>query len=323
MRKVFWSCAAAAVVAAGSVYLAAKHIDQDPFAAMLSMATSACGGTGSGTCPAGPSDLAVPEAPKEVGMEALGGVIDPPPLSVVATSETTLPGEINVSEGGITLTGGSQDRAEDTGLKPDEPPATIDGAMLSRCLATSAPCPAVMPYCPEDGAAACSRMPYADEADAGCEEAEAKDGDKPESFFSFWMGVFGQSVREGLKPAHADSEGSESAPSDPPEAEGNAAGKCEEDHNYHQHCPSCPYTGRCYPETIPSPAVPAVEELEKQVPEEKTDGEEAYPKMAPIPEKKTNGAQAGDMPPSNCDLDTMEFRASDLAGWESFLPEPL
>jgi len=38
---------------------------------------------------------------------------------------------------------------------------------------------------------------------------------------------------------------------------GFPSGKCEEDHHYHQHYPSCPYTGRCYPDdSTPSPAVP-------------------------------------------------------------------
>ena len=73
MRKLFWSCAAVAVAAAGTVYLAAKHVDQHPYAVMGQTVRSMCGTEHeAGAAPNG--DNAVPAEPTPSLPSSLGAL---------------------------------------------------------------------------------------------------------------------------------------------------------------------------------------------------------------------------------------------------------
>ena len=99
------------------------------------------------------------------------------------------------------------------------------------------------------------------------------------------------------------------------------SGKCQEDEHYHQHYPSCPYTGRSYPEdTTPSPAVP-------DTPEEKKADKKCSPKKdkteeMPPPQQSSASEEPKNEHRSEFHLDTMEFRPSD-AGLHRFIPGAL
>ena len=97
MRKLFWSCAAVAVAAAGTVYLAAKHVDQHPYAVMGQTVRSLCSTEhGSSAIPAG--ENAVPAEPTPALPPSIGAV-EPARPEVVAVAEPSLPGHITVGEG--------------------------------------------------------------------------------------------------------------------------------------------------------------------------------------------------------------------------------
>ena len=285
MRKVFWCCTAAAVLAAGSVYLAAKHIDRHPYEALASILG---GAAASGSCPANPSEEPPPAEPTPV---------DPSPSAeaptmtgtVVVRSEDNPISDITVGEGSVPMPT-CKDSAE-AGT------ATIDASSLSGSVGTApkTPCPTIMPYCPDDSEASNRRMPYADEEQ--CEES-------CESFIGIWLGMVEQMSNEMALSAEEPRDAA-------PAGEEMPAGKCQEDQHYHQQYPSCPYTGRCYPPTyVPCPSVPDAEQKKTDDSDKKSDAE--MPKMKGATEEQ-------ELPPPLTDLDTMEFRPSD-AGLHALHP---
>src|SRR5205823_5211899 len=149
-------------------------------------------------------------------------------------------------------------------------------------------------------------MPYADEESC---EVEQK------GFLKALVDIFlSEKAAEPMK-VKLEPVTPEPMPMEDPLQEPSPDGKCQEDQNYHHQYPSCPYTGRCYPDPIPSPAVP-------DVPQEKKDEEKSVPEkdkaseMPPSP--KGPGAEEQDEESvMEFHLDTMEFRPSD-AGLHRF-----
>src|SRR5437764_11515294 len=89
MRKLFWSCAAVALAAAGTVYLAAKHVDQHPYAVMGQTVRSMCGTEHeSAAAPAG--ENAVPAEPTPT-LPASTGAVEPARGEVIAVADPSMP----------------------------------------------------------------------------------------------------------------------------------------------------------------------------------------------------------------------------------------
>ncbi len=175
MRKLFWCCAAAAVAAAGTVYLAAKHVEQHPYAVLGQTVLSVCGGgCASGAAGGGQGESVVPAEPAPVGGSPFSSTSVAPgpmpgtePSQVVAIAEPTLPGHIVVSEGPTS------------DCYSGEPAAGCTMPSVAGCPeAVRTPVPAVMPYCTEDSGRASEKMPYADEE--SCESPTTTDQPLPE-----------------------------------------------------------------------------------------------------------------------------------------------
>ncbi len=174
-----------------------------------------------------------------------------------------------------------------------------------------------MPYCCDDSRPP-QHMPYADEEN--CEQRDEQSCiDVSKNLYQILMDLFGCQVSAEpmtVEPMPAGSEPMGSALPD-----GFPSGKCQEDEHYHQHYPSCPYTGRSYPEdATPSPAVP-------DTPEEKKANEKCSPKKEKTEEMPPPQQSSASEEPKNdrfpeIHLDTMEFRPSD-AGLHRFIPGAL
>ena len=306
MRKLFWSCAAVAVAAAGTVYLAAKHVDQHPYAVMGQTVRAMCGAElehGSAS-PAGES--AVPAEPAPADPSLHGASTPPAHGQIVAVAESSLPNHIVVGEGdaGSPMSSTGSSPAETTKVDPDALPG---------CAPMQPSCPLVMPYCCDESCPP-KRMPYADEEccergdEQGCEE-ESK------GFIETLIGFFWNMVPVEQK---ADPMPAGSEPMAPPDKDLSwPFSTPQEDEHYHDHYPSCPYTGRTYdPNPMPSPAVP-------DVPQEKKGEEKVCPKKdkveEPPPQKSSTPEEQEEMSVPEFHLDTMEFRPSD-AGLHRFIP---
>jgi len=173
-----------------------------------------------------------------------------------------------------------------------------------------------MPYCRDDSRAP-QHMPYADEE--SCEETEPSCADESKGLFQFLMDLL--SIKVSVEPMTVEPMPAGTQPMDSPLPEGAPSGKCEEDDHYHQHYPSCPYTGRCYPEdATPSPAVPDLPE-EKKADTKSSPKKEKTEEMPPAPQSST-GEEQKDNHQAEFHLDTMEFRPSD-AGLHRFIPGAL
>ena len=300
MRKVFWCCTAAAILAAGSVYLAAKHIDRNPYETMASLIG---GGAATGSCPATAGDGGIPADPTPADLSPQSAV-PLPPQDVVVRTDGKLAGEIAVDEGSSPMASSREYAVKECTVvggeeMPAECTATIDMGSLIGSATSSAqtPCPPVMPYCPDD-AAADRRMPYADE-----EQCEEPAEDSLSWLEMVWQAMYATAEAVEATPVMSETDGEETQPY-----------RCPEDEYHRQHSQYCPYTGRCYePSYVPSPAVPD--------PAEKKDEDGANKIEDEAPKTKgSNEEQA--LPPPLTDLDTMEFRPSD-AGFDRLIPDPL
>jgi hypothetical protein len=294
MRKVFWCCTAAAIVAAGSVYLAAKHIDRNPGEVLASLIG---GGVASGSCPATPSGEPMPADPTPADPAPHTAVPLPCPREVVVSTGDKLGTEIAVEEGAGPMTSCVESHMAGEEMPPASM-ATIDMSGSSACegSAPMASCPTVMPYCPDEKATS-RRMPYADEEE--CEES----ADDMAGWLEMAEQVISGVAEAVLSDAFSGTDGEEMP----------QPYKCPEEEYHRQHSEYCPYTGRSYPSTyVPCPAVPDPEE-------QKTDEGEQKPKDAP---KMKSSRKEQELPPPLTDLDTMEFRPSD-AGLQRFIPGPL
>jgi hypothetical protein len=303
MRKLFWSCAAVAVAAAGTVYLAAKHVDQHPYAVMGQTVRSMCGTEHeTGAAPAG--ETTVPAEPTPSVPSSLGAA--EPAHEVVAVAGPSLPCHITVGEsdsaGSMSSTGSSSGDAN-----------VLTGYTVPAPSSPSGPL--VMPYCCDESHAP-QHMPYADEE--SCEPSESSCADEPMGLFQFLKDLL---IKVSVEPMTVDPMPADSEPMGSTLPEGFPSGKCEEDDHYHQHCPVCPYTGRCYPEeTAPSPAVPDLPE-EKNVDKKSSPKKDTSEETSPAP-KHPAGAEPRDNHQAEFHLDTMEFRPSD-AGLHRFIPGAL
>jgi hypothetical protein len=309
MRKLFWSCAAVAVAAAGTVYLAAKHVDQHPYAVMGQTVRAMCGAEHDTPGPTGEST--VPAEPAPADPLVTGASTAPVRGQIVAVAESSLPDHITVREGDAGTPISS------TGSSPADM-TKIDADAMPSCGPMKASCPLVMPYCSDDSCPP-KRMPYADEE--SCERSEEQ-GCEEESkgFFEMLMGFFWNlgPIEPKTDPMPAGSE-----PMGPSDKGLSPFGKCQEDEHYHDHYPCCPYTGRCYPydpNPTPSPAVPDVPEQKK--PAEKCSPKKDKAEKLPPPQKSSVLEEQEQTSVSEFHLDTMEFRPSD-AGLHRFIPGAL
>ena len=310
MRKLFWSCAAITVVAAGTVYLAAKHVEQKPYEPAGQTMASWFGLPPAGASETDPVEGGVP-APTPVEIKEPHAALCPNVGEVVAVAEGTLPGHIAIGEPvGSTCQAPMPGAAGECVGPADGAITPCQGEAIAAplgCMSMGADaspsCPRTMPYCADDVDCSKSHMPYADEEQ--CEE-------KACSLFDMMVGCC-QAIAAGMSVAPCEQ------PMDPAETNNNAEPiepmpTGQDDgasyHNYHNdmHCPYCPYTGRCYPDAAPSPAVPDAAE------DKKADDKEPAKKSSK-PEKKAS-LWKGFL------IDTMEFRPSD-AGLNPFIPGPL
>ncbi len=181
MRKLFWSCAAVAVAAAGTVYLAAKHVDQHPYAVMGQAVRAMCGVEAEHGPAGSTGESAVPAEPAPADPPVTGASTPPAHGQIVAVAESSLTGHITVGEGD------SGSPMSSTGSSPADM-TKCDADAMPSCGPMKASCPLVMPYCDDDGCPS-KRMPCADEAcceeggEQGCEE-------EPKGFFEILLGFF-------------------------------------------------------------------------------------------------------------------------------------
>jgi hypothetical protein len=322
MRKVFWCCVAAAVAAAGTVYLAAKHVDQHPYAVMSQAVVSFCGKMGPTGAPVAPepSNGLVPAEPAPVEMTPTGAATPKGESAspVVAISGPELVGHIDLST-----------------CQPSDVCATIDypATVDAQCLpAAGKPTPEAMPYCSDD-ATAPRQMPYAEEKktgeDVSCTQSEEFDycpavvgtEETCEENSCPWhcgWSVF-RHVWNLLQSSQIDSDPADVSEEGTSEAESSTDDAIDHEyHDYHHGCHGqqqyCPYTGRCYPSMNPSPAVPDVPATEKKDQTEEAPKKSPNATMPPAPEEQENGAL---LPPPR--IDTMECRPSD-AGLDGLIP---
>jgi hypothetical protein len=309
MRKLFWCCTAAGVLAAGGVYTAARYACCHPDTVVGGLAATTATSavlhllgrrtsqeTAAQTCPA---DLCIPDEPRP---------IDPP-----ATADA---GWANEWEHARPLYGSApivihddDPPAAESNDGPDYakhcpghyttgtlcPPAIVGAAGVSEASPptdndeTATVCPAVMPYCTDDEAPAAGvpAMPPAEE-DKGAAEMHAE-------WFRFWMGFFHESG-----PAKGTTETAVPPAGDTP--------KCQEDPHYHEHYSGVPYTGGIQP--APSYQAKSTSPNTAKKPGQEECSEPATPKK-----HKANypGGKCGktDECPAHPEIDTMEYRRSD------------
>lgn len=272
MRKLFWCCTAAGVLAVGGVCAVAHHagcpasiVSRGAVAAAALIHPLTGLGLTAGRCTCGPageetaarddaSNNAVPPEPKPVAPEAVGA----PPTAVAHG-----PSPIVIREEEPT----EHEESGTTGTLC--PPATIEPSGER-----APPCPATMPYCTDEG------VPTA---------AEAK------LLYQIWLGLFGESKvtrggEETAEPARA---------AEPP--------SCQEDAHYHEHYSGCPYTGYHLPSKR-CPVTPVQAEPGKHRGEDEC-CEEPAPKKHKVnyPGKAGKDEEC----PKHPEVDTMEYRRSD------------
>lgn len=285
MRKLFWCSLVVAAAAAGSVYLACRHVERTPFAAM-GQGLMMLGGEEASSSGSGEPVPTLPEEPAPVPADVLGGEIPPAPPSsdIVGVADMSLSGHILIQEADAPEPGNAQGVVAVSGQ--------TESVVVLTPAAQTSPAPAVMPYAREGSREADVRMPYADE-DEYTQETGAGNV---------------------LEPVQEETKGTEEPTPMPDSTEMNAAEPqtCPEAHDYHRQHQSCPYTGRCYPSYPISPAAPEVKEEKKSNNEKPRLYESKKMTEEPTPE------QAG---LRDLRLDTMEFRPSD-AGFQPFVTRP-
>jgi hypothetical protein len=271
MRKLFWCCTAAGVLAAGAVYTAARYAccPETVLTSSAAAATAATRmlhplvglGVAAGRCLRGPA--AEETATQSVPDEEAAAPNEPVPAPIVIPDDEP-------------ATGATMPPATEVGEYPMSPardcahvechpcvPANADPAADNQWATptTHAPtCPMVMPYCTDDEAPACKApaMPRADE--------------------------------EPAEPARA---------AEPP--------NCQEDEHYYEHYSGCPYTGYHLPSRR-CPVTPIEAEPTKR-PGQDECSEEPAPKKHKV-HHRGQGAEEEECP-KHLDVDTMEYRRSD------------
>jgi hypothetical protein len=316
MRKLFWCCTAAGVVAAGGIYTAARYACC-PQTLVSTSATVASGvvhflhplagiGLAAGRLAHGPAaaetltraardEAEVPDEPRPI-QAAETERVGPAPI-VIAEEEPAMCRPLAPET--------CEPAHPECAIAPVAtgtlcPPATVDAgyAQPTECRIEDSvpPCPMVMPYCTDEEAAVekAPPMPRADE--------ESALGAAATSFFQFWV--------EGLK------QGKEEQQTNGP-AEGGVVPNCQEDEHYYEHYSGCPYTGYNRPSPL-CPVTPIDAEPGKR-PGQDDCTEEAAPKKHKVnhPGKAVQGEEC----PAHPDVDTMEYRRSD-GGLNEYGPGP-
>jgi hypothetical protein len=276
MRKLFWCCTAAGVVAAGGVFTAAHYTCCHPESVVARGLAAACTGA-----------PLLPEIPTPYPDCCAEECADPAPA---APADTPAPAPIVINEDCAPLIpcpdeqGGGQvchhaalcpaARAESADLSGPTPAAYEDEH--------SPVCPMVMPYCTDEDQSAPEVLPLPREQ----QDAAAL------GVFDFWMGWFGIT-------GPVTSETSEPPADDAP--------RCEEDRHYYEHFSGCPYTGASQPARRKPPAPAAVPLKGK--------GEDDCcqpPQALKIYKALYNGPpRLGEDCPRHPEVDTMEYRRSD------------
>lgn len=307
MRKVFWCCTTAVLLAAAGLYLAAGHGEPSSGSFVTRCLVNSAGlataiqnlwtpdqqkedllvktRPGEPTVPAEPTPCAPCTPDKETVEAVVSRVIhlpsdpNPAPASIVISAEESKPaqptGQVETSEWQKV----EEQQPVDQGVSPGVPGTG------------PAPCPDFMPYATDDEdqtqPVTMPRIPDDEEPVLGAQETqEQTDPDK------------------AATPSSEPKDGSE----------------CKEDPNYYHHysgCPStnyCPYTGRCYPAVEP-----------QQPPVKMTPGQdettEPHVKPKKHTSKKPRFAPGGEDSPMHPEVDTMEYRPSD-GGLNEYGPGP-
>ncbi len=313
MRKLFWCCTAAGVVAAGGIYTAARQ-GCCPQAVASTAATAGLHffhplarlGVTAGRFARGPAaeetltraardEGEVPDEPRPVQAEL---VRRPAPI-VIAEEEPALDRPLNPEA--------CEPARPECAVAPMAtgklcPPATVNGnpgqapAVECRTEDQAPTCPMVMPYCTDEEATAetAPPMPRADEEPAFGANAKVQ--------FPFWV--------EGRKA------GKEEQQTNGP-ARGDDTPNCQEDEHYYEHYSGCPYTGYHLPSQR-CPGTPIDPEPTKR-PNQDECSEESAPRKHKVnhPGKSVESEEC----PVHPDVDTMEFRRSD-GGLNEYGPGP-
>ncbi|HEY7153926.1 MAG TPA: hypothetical protein VH575_08185 [Gemmataceae bacterium] len=302
MRKLFWCCSAAGVLALGSLFTAAYYAYREPdsvvglcittttnasvavqpvsgLISMVARASHHLINPRETASVAGPNDECVPEDPKPVAAE---------PVEIVRVE--TRGWDVETEAPPIII-------PEDDPMPPEHEqwivPATIELSGLSN--GADIVCPMVMPYCSDGDEQAANKpvMPYTEDDDK--KPATASE-DSEDSEFKEWSKFF-----EGADQADEKKDGpAEELPS--PTEEPSAEPKCQEDSHIHEHypgcpCTTCPYTGKSYPCT----------------PAKKSGKEESSEEPVHHHRSLKHSGKDEDILPHPAGVDTMEYRPSDGA----------
>jgi hypothetical protein len=166
------------------------------------------------------------------------------------------------------------------------PPVLHDSTVTTR---SSEEAPSYMPPCDEPAPAFMALAPD--------DDAPAADASVFDAFLDMLLDKL-QEIDTGTRLDASETE-------EPlPDGHGSAAGKCQEDPNYFQQYPGCPFTNECPRTDRHAPPLPQT--FDKGTEEESGD-EARPPAREPMPEPRLNNA--GLLPPAS--IDTMEFRPSD------------
>lgn len=303
MRKLFWGCSAASVLALGGMFSATYYGYCYPdstvgrcltAAASASVALQPVSSLASMVARASHHAMNPQETAAVAGGDEECIPEDPQPIAPEANEA----GVAQVAGIDIGANGDPIVIREDEPLTQDvEPqaPATIDiGGLQNGSDVPDNVCPLVMPYCTDDDEQPAAKpvMPLAedDAKPAAGEESEDKG-------FKEWMKLFAGSDKE------SKSSPVEELPA--PQEEPQSEPKCQEDIHIHEHysgCPhttTCPYTGKSYPSCPPATKTGKEESSEEPVIHHRVK------KHSLKGEKSKNGC------PHTEGVDTMEYRPSD------------
>ena len=255
MKKLFWCSVAVAVAAAGSVYLASRHVESCSLTS-VGHAMAALGGEESSSSGTGTDAPQVPE-PAPVGVLPAVGSEDATSVATPPASEP-VPLAAGPAEGRIIIE------------EPESFPLPMPSDFATQTASDVQAEPLVMPFCPDDTHVCNPRMPMADEDEGGEEEAEA------------WE-MLRQAARES---AEETIKSPEKLPITPQEVEQPGAGEEYQDYHHHHHEMICPYTGRSYDLPKICPPAPEPSEPEKQGNNTKKDNMGDIEEQEPLPHQK-------------------------------------
>jgi hypothetical protein len=299
MRKLFWCCSAAGVLALGSLFAAAYYAYCEPDSAVGLCITTAAN-----------ASVAVQPVSGLVSMVARASyhVINPQETAAASNEECIPEDPKPVAAEPVEIV-----RVEKRGLdvEPEAPPivipeedpmpqeheewivpATIEISDLPN--GPDSVCPMVMPYCSDGDEQAASKPVMPSTEDDDKKPATASE-DSEDGEFKAWMKLF-----EGTDQAGKKKDGpAEELP--PPTEEPSAEPKCQEDSHIHEQypgcpCTTCPYTGKSYPSCAPAKKSGKEESSEEPVHHHRS--------------LKRSGKDE-DIRPRTEGVDTMEYRPSD------------